>query len=75
MLVLQLYNDYNKLVSISKKYLQNKVALIIDEVQTGCGASGKMWCHEHFDLPSPADILTFSKKMLTGGFYFNSDFK
>ncbi|CAB3242147.1 unnamed protein product [Arctia plantaginis] len=50
-------------------------ALIIDEVQTGCGPSGKMWCHEYFNLPSPPDVVTFSKKMLTGGFYFKSEFK
>ena len=36
----------------------------MDEVQTGCGPTGKMWCHEHFDLPEPADFVTFSKKML-----------
>lgn len=51
------------------------VALIMDEVQTGCGATGKMWCHEHFNLKSPPDVVTFSKKMLTGGFYFKSDLK
>lgn len=51
------------------------VALIIDEVQTGCGPTGKMWCYEHFNLSSPPDIVTFSKKMLTGGFYFKSEFK
>ncbi|XP_068629535.1 probable 4-aminobutyrate aminotransferase, mitochondrial [Battus philenor] len=53
---------------------KNGVALIIDEVQTGCGPTGKMWCHEHFNLPSPPDIVTFSKKMLSGGFYFNESF-
>ncbi|XP_038215218.1 4-aminobutyrate aminotransferase, mitochondrial [Zerene cesonia] len=51
------------------------VALIIDEVQTGCGPTGKMWCYEHFNLPTPPDVVTFSKKMLTGGFYYNTDFK
>lgn len=49
-------------------------ALIIDEVQTGCGPTGKMWCHEHFNLPSPPDLVTFSKKMLTGGFYFKPEY-
>lgn len=47
----------------------------MDEVQTGCGPTGKMWCHEHFDLPEPADFVTFSKKMLTGGFYSLPEFR
>lgn len=47
----------------------------MDEVQTGCGVTGKMWAHEHFNLPQPPDIVTFSKKMLTGGFYYNSKFR
>ncbi|PZC84408.1 hypothetical protein B5X24_HaOG204982 [Helicoverpa armigera] len=50
-------------------------ALILDEVQTGCGPTGKMWCHEHFNLPSPPDLVTFSKKMLTGGYYARPEFK
>ncbi|XP_050345699.1 4-aminobutyrate aminotransferase, mitochondrial [Nymphalis io] len=63
---------FQKLQKLCK---QNGVAYIIDEVQTGCGPTGKMWCYEHFDLPSPPDVLTFSKKMLTGGFYFNIENK
>ncbi|XP_053625682.1 4-aminobutyrate aminotransferase, mitochondrial [Plodia interpunctella] len=60
---------------LQKLCKQKGVALIIDEVQTGCGPTGKMWCYEHFNLPSPPDVLTFSKKMLTGGFYFADEFK
>uniref|UniRef100_A0A1L8E2E4 (S)-3-amino-2-methylpropionate transaminase n=1 Tax=Nyssomyia neivai TaxID=330878 RepID=A0A1L8E2E4_9DIPT len=44
-------------------------ALLIDEVQTGGGPTGKMWCHEHFNLPSPPDVVTFSKKMQLGGYF------
>ncbi|ODV83713.1 hypothetical protein CANARDRAFT_29703 [[Candida] arabinofermentans NRRL YB-2248] len=44
------------------------ILYIIDEVQTGGGASGKMWLHEHYGI-SP-DIVTFSKKMQNAGFYF-----
>ncbi|XP_075970086.1 4-aminobutyrate aminotransferase, mitochondrial-like [Anticarsia gemmatalis] len=51
------------------------VALVFDEVQTGCGPTGKMWCHQHFSLPEPPDLITFSKKMLTGGFYCKDEFK
>ena len=47
----------------------------MDEVQTGAGPSGKFWCHEHFDLDHPADFVTFSKKMLTGGYYSLPEFR
>lgn len=51
------------------------VALLIDEVQTGGGPTGKMWGHEHFNLPETPDIVTFSKKMQTGGFYHKPEFR
>ncbi|ODN06100.1 4-aminobutyrate aminotransferase, mitochondrial [Orchesella cincta] len=51
------------------------VALLIDEVQTGGGPTGTMWCHEQFNLPQPPDIVTFSKKMQTGGFFHTPEFK
>ena len=51
------------------RHLQYNAGLLIDEVQTGCGATGVFWAHELFDLSDPPDIVTFSKKMLTGGFY------
>lgn len=34
-----------------------------------------MWCHEWFDLPEAPDIVTFSKKMLTGGLYHKADLR
>ncbi|KAH9519756.1 hypothetical protein Btru_070833 [Bulinus truncatus] len=49
------------------------VYLMIDEVQTGCGATGKFWAHEHFNLLEHPDVVTFSKKMLSGGFYFTEE--
>ncbi|XP_053392835.1 4-aminobutyrate aminotransferase, mitochondrial-like isoform X2 [Mercenaria mercenaria] len=48
---------------------------LMDEVQTGCGVTGKFWAHEHFNLTDTPDIVTFSKKMLTGGFYNKSSFR
>lgn len=51
------------------------VAMIVDEVQTGGGASGKFWAHEHWNLQSPPDIVTFSKKMQAAGFYHNIEFR
>nr|CAD7408164.1 unnamed protein product [Timema cristinae] len=55
--------------------VKHGAALLIDEVQTGGGPTGKMWCHEHFNLDSPPDIVTFSKKMQLGGYYMKSDLK
>ena len=60
------------LQAICKKH---DIVYCIDEVQTGCGPTGKMWAYEHFGLDGPPDILTFSKKMLTGGFYYKSDLR
>jgi hypothetical protein len=55
--------------------LQNGAALLLDEVQTGGGPTGKMWCHEHFNLDGPPDVITFSKKMQLGGYYHKPDLK
>jgi len=32
-----------------------------------------MWYHETWDLPQPPDVMTFSKKMMTGGFFFTEE--
>ncbi|KAJ8968861.1 hypothetical protein NQ317_016784, partial [Molorchus minor] len=61
---------FQRLQRIAKKH---GAGFLVDEVQTGAGATGKMWCHEHFNLESPPDIVTFSKKMLIGGFYHTID--
>ena len=42
----------------------------MDEIQTGCGSTGRFWAHEHFRLSEAPDIVAFGKKMLTGGFYY-----
>lgn len=47
-----------------------QVTFIVDEVQTGVGATGKFWAHEHWNLSTPPDIVTFSKKAQTAGYYF-----
>ena len=36
--------------------------LIYDEVQTGMGLTGKMWCYEHFGDRAKPDLLAFGKK-------------
>ena len=47
----------------------------MDEVQTGCGPTGKFWAHEHFNLTDSPDIVTFSKKMMTGGFFNKEEYR
>lgn len=54
---------------ITKKH---DVLLIVDEVQTGVGATGKFWAHDHWNLDTPPDIVTFSKKAQTAGYYFGN---
>lgn len=51
---------------------RNKVLFIVDEVQTGVGATGKFWAHDHWNLSTPPDIVTFSKKAQTAGYYFGN---
>lgn len=63
------------------------VVMIVDEVQTGMfvhwhadnsltstgfGATGKFWGHEHWNLTSPPDMVTFSKKAQTAGYFFGN---
>jgi hypothetical protein len=42
------------------------VPLLFDEVQTGWGASGRLWAHERFELPAPPDIVIWAKKAQNG---------
>ncbi|RLF38476.1 MAG: L-lysine 6-transaminase [Thermoplasmata archaeon] len=46
-----------KLREICNKY---DIMYIVDEIQTGMGLTGKLWCHQHFDFKP--DILCFGKK-------------
>jgi 4-aminobutyrate aminotransferase/(S)-3-amino-2-methylpropionate transaminase len=48
------------------------VLMIVDEVQTGVGATGRFWAHEHWGLEDPPDMVTFSKKAQTAGYYFGN---
>ncbi|OWB71929.1 4-aminobutyrate transaminase activity protein [[Candida] boidinii] len=50
--------------------LKHDILMIVDEVQTGVGASGKMWCHEIYNITPAPDMVTFSKKFQAAGFYF-----
>ncbi|KAF5545536.1 4-aminobutyrate aminotransferase [Fusarium mexicanum] len=58
--------------SLQKITKDRGMVFIVDEVQTGVGSTGKFWAHEHWDLPSPPDIITFSKKFQAAGYYFSN---
>lgn len=58
---------FQGLRDITKKH---GILMIVDEVQTGVGATGKFWAHDHWNLTSPPDMVTFSKKAQTAGYYF-----
>lgn len=45
---------------------ENDIMLIFDEVQTGVGLTGKMWCHQHYGV-NP-DMMAFGKKTQVCGF-------
>ncbi|KAL9100173.1 MAG: hypothetical protein Q9163_004423 [Psora crenata] len=60
---------FNGLREITKKH---NVLLIVDEVQTGVGATGKFWAHEHWNMTEPPDMVTFSKKAQTAGYYYGN---
>ena len=49
-------------------------AFIVDEVQTGGGATGTFWAHEAWSLTDPPDLVTFSKKMQLGGYYSTEEY-
>lgn len=51
--------------------IKHGALMIVDEVQTGVGATGKFWCHEHFNLSPPPDLVTFSKKFQSAGYFFH----
>jgi 4-aminobutyrate aminotransferase/(S)-3-amino-2-methylpropionate transaminase len=63
---------FRRLREITKRH---GVLLIVDEVQTGVGATGTFWAHEKWELPpgDEPDIVTFSKKFQAAGWYFHED--
>ena len=54
--------------------LKHDISLIVDEVQTGVGLTGKFWACEHWDHKDPADILVYAKKMQISGFYYKEKY-
>jgi 4-aminobutyrate aminotransferase len=64
----------------SKKFIQNLrkqadahgVPLILDEVQSGIGRTGKWWAFEHYEVKP--DIMSTAKALQVGAAAFRSDF-
>jgi len=65
---------FRQLRLIAKKH---GAYFIVDEVQTGVGATGKFWAHEHWGLQEgeEPDFVTFSKKMQASGIYHKKDLR
>ncbi len=59
--------------ALRKLTSERGIAFVVDEVQTGGGATGTFWAHEAWDLPEPPDAVTFSKKMQLGGYFCRED--
>lgn len=55
--------DY--LIQVRKLCDENKLLLILDEIQTGMGRTGRLFAYEHFNIEP--DIMTLAKG-LAGGF-------
>jgi 4-aminobutyrate aminotransferase-like enzyme/ribosomal protein S18 acetylase RimI-like enzyme len=49
------------------------VPLMLDEVQTGWGATGRLWAHEHFQLPCPPDVVVWAKKAQNGVLFVSEE--
>lgn len=63
---------FRKLRDIARKH---ECAFMVDEVQTGGGSTGKFWAHEYWGLQDPAEIVSFSKKMLSGGYFYKDELR
>lgn len=51
--------------------IEHNSLMIVDEVQTGVAATGLFWCHEHLNISPAPDMVTFSKKFQSAGYYFH----
>ncbi|XP_011679373.2 4-aminobutyrate aminotransferase, mitochondrial [Strongylocentrotus purpuratus] len=61
-------------IELQKILKEVGAAFIVDEVQTGGGIAGTMWAHEQWNLPEAPDVVTFAKKLITGGYYYKPEF-
>ena len=49
------------------------VPLLFDEVQTGWGATGRLWAHDGFALPLPPDAVIWAKKAQNGVLFVSEE--
>ena len=56
--------DHDYLAKVRELCDRNKLILILDEVQTGIGRTGKLFAHEHFGITP--DIMTLAKALAGG---------
>ena len=49
------------------------VPRMFDEVQTGWGATGRLWAHELLELPAPPDVVVWAKKAQNGVLFVSED--
>ncbi|MEO0140421.1 MAG: L-lysine 6-transaminase [candidate division WOR-3 bacterium] len=61
------------LVALRRIADENDIMLIYDEVQTGLGTTGKMWCFQHFPPEATPDMIAFGKKVQLGGMMARSE--
>lgn len=63
--------------ALEKTCKDNNVVLILDEIQSGCGRSGKFFAHQHHDIKP--DIISMAKGMGNGfpigGILISPEFK
>jgi len=52
------------LLALRKKCTETGTLLLFDEIQTGCGRTGKMWAMNHYDVQP--DIVTLAKSLGAG---------
>lgn len=50
---------------------ENEILLVLDEVQTGIGLTGKMWGYQNYDITP--DIISFGKKTQVCGILANKE--
>lgn len=53
--------------------MRSLYVLLLIKVQTGGGPTGRWFMHEHWGLQDAPDFVTFSKKMLTAGYYYRKE--
>ncbi|KAJ5523490.1 4-aminobutyrate transaminase [Penicillium frequentans] len=71
-LIKEYHNPVAAVMGLRDITKRTNVLFIVDEVQTGIGATGKFWAHDHWNLDTPPDMVTFSKKAQTAGYYFGN---